>query len=175
MRALSRSSPSLKRIISSSDGEILPLAPPTPVRILCLHDGLTHRNLLELALGPLRVAAARTGSPGNVALTLIFENGHIVSSLRELRQTARINDLTLALVGGKASGPSVFSWAMDDDAQAHGGREMPDLPQALLRARELLRKHSPIDGILGMGQGANIAQVCWPASAPRRTHTLLLH
>ena len=50
------------------------------------------------------------------------------------------------------------SWADNDDSAAHGGREYSDIAAALNRLQGLLRKHAPIDGVLGMSQGGNLAQ-----------------
>ena len=118
---------------------------------------LMHKGHLELSLGPLLTRAREYLNGEALHLELIFENGPYMQRVDEAWASGRMDDLTFALLGG--SGSLIYSWAIDDDTARHGGREYPDLLAAVEVVNDLLRKHAPIHGLLGMGQGGNVAQV----------------
>ena len=69
-----------------------------PVRILCLHDALQTKELLELSLGPLRAAAMRLAK---VKLDLIFEDGPHNVSVGEARRHGLIDTAGYCRLGGR--------------------------------------------------------------------------
>ena len=74
-------------------------------------------------------------------------------STSDAKSTGLLDTMAWARVGGDHAPNALHSWALNDDSQAHGGREFPDLPQAISHLQSLLHKHSPLDGVLGIGQG----------------------
>lgn len=110
------------------------------VRILCLHGAFVNKNILSMSLAPLKKAAVAH----NVKLDLIFENGPLPTPVAEL--AGLLDETTLAMLGGVKE---VYSWAVNDDSAAHSGREYSDLDKALHHIQMLLRRHAPVDGLLG--------------------------
>lgn len=139
----------------TSDPKGMPSVVPT-LRVLCLHGSTLTKDLLSLSLGPLKVAAKTAA----LNLELIFENGpHATKAASTVK---RLDPDTLAMLGGPNKEIELFSWAHNNLASE--GREYTDLDAALRHVQSLLRTHKP-DGILGMSQGGNIAQVVAAQSA----------
>jgi hypothetical protein len=120
------------------------------VRVLCLHGALLHKDILQLSLVALKKAAQKQG----LELNLIYENGPRAMPMAEAQ--VFLDKPTRAML---AKQEFLYSWAVNDDSAAHGGREYPDMDDALAFVQSLLKKHAPVHGLLGMSQGGNLAQV----------------
>ena len=122
------------------------------VRVLCLHGAFLSATLLKMGVAPLLQAVRRRQAVQRVEF--IFEDGPLIMSVEEIWATG-FSDPTWDAYKLK----EVRSWAVNDDSAPHGGREYKDIAEALERLQSLLRKHAPIDGVLGMSQGGNLAQL----------------
>ncbi|KAL1495438.1 hypothetical protein AB1Y20_016806 [Prymnesium parvum] len=137
--------------------------PPRALRVLCLHGAYLAGRILAYSLSPVE-RAFRKRAP-HARLELIFPNGLQEYRVAELQARAAADPQFHASLAAELAAieafelEHVYMWADNDDSGAHGGRQFHNLPDVLPYVRRLLELHAPVDGVLGMSQGAMVAQL----------------
>jgi hypothetical protein len=123
------------------------------IRVLCLHGAMLDKNVFKWELGPLSKAIAARGA----AIELVFDEGKDAHSveLQALQETEWHKTMHTVWAAFKLT--TVYTWATSVDTA--DGRQFSDLPAATAHVQELLRRHAPIDGLIGMSQGAMLAHL----------------
>jgi len=125
---------------------------------------MLSRDIFGFSLEPIRRTFAKRAPPG-VTLEFVLENGLTAYTVSDLKEMANRDSNIKAAMAAEMTAieafgaETVYMWAENDDTGDHGCRQFYNVPEALAHVTGLLKKHAPIDGILGMSQGAMVAQL----------------
>eukprot|EP00966_Prymnesium_polylepis_P319176 7371840-Prymnesium_polylepis.2 len=129
-------------------------SPARVIRVLCLHGAYLRGEILRYSLAPVERAFKKRGIDG-VGLELVFPEGHQQYEVAAMQERAAADPDWRSAMSAELTAITsfelehVFMWADNDDRAAHGGREFSNIPHVLAHLQALLKKHTPIDGILG--------------------------
>ena len=134
------------------------------IRVLCLHGACLSGEIFRYSLGPVERAFQKRGLT-DVKRELVFVDGLMKVAADFVYKKAARDPAFAATMAAEIAAMQnwdlehVFIWADNDDRGDHGGRQFFNAPEVMAYLQSLLRRHAPIDGILGMSQGAMVAQL----------------